>query len=358
MNKPEIPTVRSRQNPSGKRVYEIDYKDPFTKKRIRKTVGTRRKDADKMASQIYNDLMAKYIGEPESKIHEIPLLNLAESFLQSKKNRVAETSLKRYNTFARNFLEYMDEFFPGIKYAHEVRMTYIEELLQHLSNEGHKPKTINNQLFFIKGIYQHAIENKLLIDNPALKIKRFKDTIGSEGVPFWTKDEMDLILANVKPNWRDAIEFLYLTGLLKGELINLCWNDVNLDSESPTLAIQSKPGWTVKTNQRRVIPLNHKAAEIVKRQTKSPDHNYIFKSKYGNKIDEWKVLNAIRSALKKLGFEGNVHKLRHTNASHLVMAGVGVETVSKLLGHSSIEMTMKYAHLAPDHLRDAVNLLE
>jgi len=146
MLKPEIPSVRSRTYASGKKNYFIDYRDPVTGDRKREVVGSRKKDADKMASQIYYAMMAKYIGEPESKIHEIPMSGLAESYLQSKKNRVTETSLKRYTTFARNFLEYMDEFFPGIKHAHEVRMTYIEELLQHLANEGHKPKTINNQL--------------------------------------------------------------------------------------------------------------------------------------------------------------------------------------------------------------------
>lgn len=79
--------------------------------------------------------------------------------------------------------------------------------------------------------------------------------------------------------------------------------------------------------------------------------------KNGGKIHRDKIYRCLQSALKKIGLQGNVHKFRHTFASHLVMKGVGIETVSKLLGHSSIEMTMKYAHLAPDHLRKAVDLL-
>ncbi len=52
-----------------------------------------------------------------------------------------------------------------------------------------------------------------------------------------------------------------------------------------------------------------------------------------------------------------IHTLRHTFASHLVMSGVGLSTVKKLMGHSDIQTTMIYAHLAPDHLAEAVDRL-
>jgi site-specific recombinase XerD len=70
------------------------------------------------------------------------------------------------------------------------------------------------------------------------------------------------------------------------------------------------------------------------------------------------MLKNIKAMAEKAGLEGvGVHTLRHTFASHLVMAGVDLATVQKLLGHSSITTTMIYAHLAPDHLRAAVEKL-
>ena len=52
------------------------------------------------------------------------------------------------------------------------------------------------------------------------------------------------------------------------------------------------------------------------------------------------------------------HDLRHTFASHLIMSGVDITTVSRLLGHKSLKMTLRYSHLAPAHLKNAVNILD
>ena len=61
-----------------------------------------------------------------------------------------------------------------------------------------------------------------------------------------------------------------------------------------------------------------------------------------------------KAGLRQIGW----HALRHTFASHLVMRGASIKAVQELLGHSSIQMTMRYAHLAPEVARDAVNLLD
>ncbi|MBL0061245.1 MAG: site-specific integrase [bacterium] len=143
---------------------------------------------------------------------------------------------------------------------------------------------------------------------------------------------------------------MYHTGLRKGELSNLTWDDVDLDHDPPSIAIQAKDDWTTKTLKRRIVPLNTRAAEIIKRQARSKKHNYVFKAPEGGQIHPDKIYRELKRALAVLNLEGDVHQWRHTFASHLVMSGVDIATVSKLLGHHSIEKSHEIPPLAPGPL--------
>jgi len=71
------------------------------------------------------------------------------------------------------------------------------------------------------------------------------------------------------------------------------------------------------------------------------------------------MTRSFKGALKKSKIQDfHLHDLRHTFASHLVMAGVEITTISRLLGHKSLTMTLRYAHLAPSHLVKADNILD
>jgi integrase len=93
----------------------------------------------------------------------------------------------------------------------------------------------------------------------------------------------------------------------------------------------------------------------------------LFPARDGSQLSETSVSKTFPRSVKTLGFNENVtddrqkvvfHTLRHTFASWLAIDGVPLYTISKLMGHSSIEMTMRYAHLCPDSKRDAVAMLE
>ncbi len=72
-----------------------------------------------------------------------------------------------------------------------------------------------------------------------------------------------------------------------------------------------------------------------------------------------KMRTSFENALKRVRLSDvRFHDLRHTFASHLVMGGVDIRTVQELLGHKDIKMTMRYAHLAPDHMKRAVEVLD
>lgn len=118
-------------------------------------------------------------------------------------------------------------------------------------------------------------------------------------------------------------------------------------------------GSMCKSGKGRQIPINNRLDEVFRElrninQLKSP---YVFCNANGGRF--YDVKHSFAGACRRAGIEGlRFHDLRHTFASRLVMNGVSIKAVQELLGHADITMTMRYAHLSQDHLRDAVAVLD
>jgi len=145
------------------------------------------------------------------------------------------------------------------------------------------------------------------------------------------------------------------TGLRRGEVFNLRWQDIDFEKE--LLTVQ---GETAKSGTTRHVPLNIEVLRVLKawhKQSEATPKGYVFPSidgvsRLNNVTKSWKAI------LKKSQIEGfRWHDLRHHFASKLVMAGVDLNTVRELLGHSDYKMTLRYAHLAPEHKALAVSKL-
>lgn len=155
----------------------------------------------------------------------------------------------------------------------------------------------------------------------------------------------------------DFIELALNTGARKNELLQLQFKSVDL-----TRLIITIEGHTTKTGKRRYLPMNKAAQQIFKRRQSYREQNcpispWVFSKRNGDRV---KYLdNTFRLAVEQAGIEDfHVHDLRHTFASWLVSEGVELIKVRDLLGHSSIRMTERYAHLAPHRLHDAVSVLD
>jgi site-specific recombinase XerD len=96
-----------------------------------------------------------------------------------------------------------------------------------------------------------------------------------------------------------------------------------------------------------------------KKKSRSQETDFVFTDKDGGQV-KTKLREAMIKVAKRAGIENltTLHSLRHTFASHLIMNGVDLPTVQKLMGHTDIQVTMIYAHLAQDHLNEAVNKLD
>jgi integrase len=135
----------------------------------------------------------------------------------------------------------------------------------------------------------------------------------------------------------------------KGEISNLRLRDIGLANKFIHVE-------TSKSGKRRDIPMNNFLTETVRFDIKKPGSEYVFCNDNGKPFIH--VDRSFKTALKRAGIRNfRFQDLRHTFASYLAMAGVSIYTISKLLGHTSVRVTERYAHLSPKDTAAAVDLL-
>lgn len=332
-----IPKVRLKPR-SGKNgiSYYLDFTLIGTRRRI--TVGTNKKNAEEIRREYDAKLLLGQFDISPLDKKNISLNELSNNFLSSKRNHIRPSSLKRYKNYLDKFLELMNQLFPAPSCnVRDIKTNYIEEIFNHLlenkitNGKKWEPKTVNGLRTILIQLFDDSIKQGYLTTNIAKNTKPFK-VIKQSIVEYFTDEELEKIWKELDDYWVEPLKFIVLTGLRKGEWINLRWNNVVLDGDNPRIAIVSSDSWKTKTGESRVIPLNKPAVEIIKKQ-KGRHKEYVFTSVNGAKIHPDKPYHSLKTALKNLGLKGDVHKLRHTFASRLVMKGRSLYEVQKLLGH-------------------------
>ncbi|WP_282357639.1 tyrosine-type recombinase/integrase [Pseudomonas sp. PS01303] len=252
-------------------------------------------------------------------------------------------------------------------------------------NAGNKPSTANRKMGSISGVFSRAVDWEYLPSSPLDKIKPLKvDTKGQ--VRYLLKDEaknlrnalevrehracLERDSANQWRTERNKVLFPDLkemvfsdhlkpmvlvslnTGMRRGELFSLTWPMVNFQTKTITVG-----GDTAKTSETRHIPMNAETFNTLKAwKDQSGESAFVFPGLEGGRMED--VKSAWLKLLKDACIVGfRWHDMRHDFASRLVMAGVPLNTVRDLLGHTDIKMTLRYAHLAPDVKAAAVELI-
>jgi integrase len=226
----------------------------------------------------------------------------------------------------------------------------IEKHRKRRKDEGAAETTINRDLATLKAALNRAVDWGLISENPIKPVKQIK-TDRTGVIRFLSPDEEGRLMA-VLDKRHDHLRPMVLvslhTGLRWGELVGLTWDDVDMTQKRLTVR-----GSGAKSKQTRHIPLNKIALEALAewRQGKAKA-GLVFPGKVG-------VMDNVNKAWSRALAEAEItdfrwHDLRHSFASKLVMAGVDLNTVRELMGHSDIKMTLRYAHLAPEHKAAAV----
>jgi integrase len=218
------------------------------------------------------------------------------------------------------------------------------------------PKTVNNHLTCLRRLFAVAVEWGELSHVPPVKWLR----VPEQAFDFLAFEETERLLRAADEKWTAMITVAAKTGLRMGELLGLRWDDVDLRTGRVVVrrAVARGIVGTPKNGRTREIPLSKEALAALKAH-RHLQGELVFCDEAGAFLTPascvWPLWRACkRAGLRRIGW----HVLRHTFASHLVMRGAPLKAVQELLGHSTMEMTMRYSHLSPDVRRDAVALLD
>lgn len=287
------------------------------------------------------DLKYKAKVEGNLVFQELSFSGLVPHFLAWSKTNSRKNTYKSHQTS----LVALEEYF-GEMLLHQINLRDVE-LFKAMRRKTVSAASVNRELSCIRLMLNLAIRWKIRATPAAEIIKMLEEPPGR--VRYLSQDEAQDLLENCGPDHLRVIVLIALnTGLRRQEILDLTWDDIDL--ENNLIHVSKSKGSTRGQQARRDIPINSALKpELVKWKRNNP-RSKLFP--YNEIKTSWK------SALKRAGIKGvRFHDLRHTFASWLVMEGVDLTTVCRLMGHSTIEITMKYAHLSPDHRRRAVELL-
>jgi len=265
----------------------------------------------------------------------------------------------------------------------EINIFGIEKWRNKRLSDGIAKATINRDLSALKAALSKAVEWEILEEHPLKKLKSLKldshikirylskieesnlrkaldereeQMIKERDSANQWRDERgykklsDLRILNFLDHLKPMILISLNTGMRKGEVFNLTWDKVNFNQKVITVS-----GDIAKSGKTRHIPMNNECYDTLKKwhEQSQLDIELVFPSKNNKPFDN------VKSSWTKLLELAEIknfrwHDMRHHFASRLVMAGVDLNTVRELLGHSEISMTLRYAHLAPEHKADAV----
>jgi len=352
-------TVRKR----GKH-YQIDYFDPHGK-RIRKSF-KKKKDAEaELGKRVSLIAEGRYLDV--KKEYKTTLKEVIEKYEENFQNQASFQTGKRH--YVENFKEYFGEstLLANIEYMN--LETYRNHLRQKITKNMtiRSDASVNREMSCLHHVFTKAVEWGMIEQNPFSKGKSLILKENNKRLRFLTEEEIPKLLDVCPEYLGNIVECALNTGMRRGEILGLKWDQIRngfiyLDK--------------TKTNESRQIPVNDSLESLFKDIRKK----HGFKSKhvflYDGQIIEAKtgkvrnpnkdgkakpvteMKRSFNSALERAGIvDFRFHDLRHTFASQLLLKGGTLKDIQELLGHKTMTMTLRYAHLTQEHKRKAVNLL-
>jgi site-specific recombinase XerD len=236
----------------------------------------------------------------------------------------------------------------GSKRLNEISPFGIEQYKATRKDAGYADATTNRELACLKSFFNMAIKWGRTHDNPVRQVRLFRENNGR--LCWLALEEEAELLKHCDQRLKTLVLAAVDTGFRAGELRSLSWQGV--DFTRGTVSVAS---YYTKNGDPRTNPMT-KRLEQALREWKGAAGNTADGLVFGPQ--QWRKSFESAKKLAGLGMDVVFHSLRHTYISRLVMAGVDIRTVQELAGHKTIGMTMRYAHLGPEHKKRAVAKLD
>lgn len=352
--------MRHRVFKRGKHFY-ADYTDMRTGRRVWKALGaTSKAQANQILAKIMTETVERGYFE-DRREPQVRLADFAEDYLAwAKANK---KSFKNDMIFVRRFVQEW-----GDKLLSEITPHMIEQYKAHRCQEMRKnslrrpvPVTqnhVNHELSVLRGLFNKAIAWGKVQTTPMKSVKFFK--VDDRRMVYLDREQVQALLAACEdkrtPYLRPVVEIALNTGMRRGEILNLRWQDV--DYKANVIRIRQS-----KSGEQRGVPMNEavkgalrECVAVERLAGATPQSPYVFCDREGRPYRE--IKNGFNSAKRRAGLLWlHFHDLRHTFSSHLISSGENLTVIRELLGHKSYAMTLRYAHLSKDRKVQAVERL-
>ncbi len=303
-----------------------------------------------VAQQYLKEFEYKLAKRELGQTTDVSLERLQTEYLSYSKATKKPTTYQRHHLpRVTRFVRFLKE--KGVKKVSEVTTAHVQQFQQHLLGSL-QPLTVRHNMYAASGLLAFAASweyvDRNVVRNVA-KVKAAKNPPRYLSVDEWER---------LKPIARNdylwpLVATAYYTGFRNTELRFLTWPEIDFDRDVITLT--NKQGFSLKNRQSRTVPLNRELKQVLLPIRR--ERGYCFLNRRGKQFADTELTREFKKVVAEPSGipHFTLHTLRHTFASHLVMKGISIYKVSQWLGHSSVNTTMIYAHLAPQD--DEINVL-
>jgi len=313
----------------------VSYKDALGRYRKMRAAGCHTKT---QAMSFRAQIQGKVVQERVFGIKEVSDITTVDLLNRYEQHQSGIKSLERTKQILKRWLEAL----PAL--AKEITREQIDKQVAKRREEQASPATISKEITILKHCLRLAVEDwGLLHRNPAAGIKLPK--VDNGRLRYLSPVELKKALHAAPECMRSPLALAAFTGCRRGELLSLRWDDVNLERRVIFLP-------DTKNGEPKAVPLNSLAVEVLNCLPENDD--LVLPG-----VDGPRLSVETKRLFKRLGIkDASFHTLRHTAASWLVMQGADLYSVGQLLGHKTLKMTKRYAHLSPGYMQTTAGKLD